>query len=107
MSNLNTRVALISENSFFYKKFDSDLVELYTTVDSLSRLQKKDLLIFDYNFINKYELTSKLNTDHKRSIAFFENNTIFSHFEIYNQLQIQKTMAAEEITMTTIMDLLA
>ncbi len=107
MSNLNTRVALISEDSVFYKKFDSDLVELYTTVDSLSRLQKKDLLIFDYNFINKYHLTSKLNTDHKRSIAFFEADTAFSHFEIYNQLQIQKTMAAEDITMTTIMDLLA
>ena len=107
MPNLNTRVALISENSHFYKKFDTDLVEHCRTVESLAQLQKKDLLIFDYNFINKYHLTSKPNIDHKRSIAFFEADATFSHFDIYNQLQIQRTMAAKDMTMATVMELLA
>ncbi len=107
MPNLNTRVALISEDRLFYKKFDTELVEHCASVESLAQLQRKDLLIFDYNFISKYHLTSKLKTDHKRVIAFFEADATFSHFDIYNQLQIQKTMTAKDMTMATVMELLA
>lgn len=107
MSNLNTRVALISENNLFYKKFDSELVELCTDPQALAKLQKKDLLIFDYHFINKYHHLLKSKTDCKRSIAFFESDEIFSHFEIYNQLRIQKTVAAKDINMMTVIELLA